>query len=134
MLVSTNRPTSGCTDNIHTLMVTSEAKETVDTVTKIGLLILAEIKREELATQMVVTGTGTENSQTYKQCTNDLWIYLGLQNLCFLKKWMFFLVDMWILVFNSGQNYLSIFLRSNDIDLNVLHNKIKLNNEVANFW
>ena len=53
-------------------MVTSEAKETVDTVTKIGLLILAEIKREELATQMVVTGTGTETSQTYKQCTNDL--------------------------------------------------------------
>ena len=67
-------------------MVTSEAKETVDTVTKIGLLILAEIKREELTTQMVVTGTGTETSQTYKHSTNDLWIYLGLQNLCFFKK------------------------------------------------
>ena len=74
MLVSTNRPTSGYTDNIHTLVVTSEAKETVDTVTKIGLLILAEIKREELTTQMVVTGiyTGTETSQTHKHCTNDL--------------------------------------------------------------
>ena len=36
-------------------MVTSETTETVDAVTKIGLLILAEIKREELTTQMVVT-------------------------------------------------------------------------------
>ena len=62
---------------------TSEITETVDAVTKTGLLILAEIRRGELITQMAVTGTGTETSRTCKQCTNDLWIYLGLQNLCF---------------------------------------------------
>ena len=40
---------------------------------------------------------------------------------------------MWTLVFDSGENDLSIFLRSNDDDLDVLHNEIKLNNEVASF-
>ena len=33
---------------------------------------MAEIRREELITQMAVTGTGTETSRTCKQCTNDL--------------------------------------------------------------
>ena len=65
-------------------IVTSEITETVDSITKIGLLIFAEIKRGELATQMAVTGTGTETS--CKNCTNDLWMYLGLQNFCFYKK------------------------------------------------
>ena len=41
-------------------IVTLEITETVDADTKIGLLVLAEIKRGELTTQMVVTGTGTE--------------------------------------------------------------------------
>ena len=36
------------------------------------LLILAGIKREELTTQMVVTGAGRETSQTCKHCVNDL--------------------------------------------------------------
>ena len=115
-------------------IVTSEITETVDAVNKTGLLILAEIRRGELITQMVVTGTGTETSQTCKQCTNDLWIYLGLQNLCFLKRWTISLVGMWMLVLDSGGNDLSIFIRSNDVDLDVLHDEIKLNNEVANFW
>ena len=53
-------------------MVTSEITETVDAVTKTGLLILAEIRRGELITQMAVTGTGTEALRTCKQCTNDL--------------------------------------------------------------
>ena len=92
-------------------IVTSEIAETVDAVNKTGLLILAEIRRGELITQMVVTGTGTETSQTCKQCTNDLWIYLGLQNLCFLKRWTISLVGMWMLVLDSGGNELSIFLR-----------------------
>ena len=48
---------------------------------------------------------------------------------------MFFKKDiMWMLVRNSGGNYLSIFIRLNDVDLDVLHNEIKLNNEVENFW
>ena len=115
-------------------IVTPEIIETVDPVTKTGLLILAEIRRGELTTQMTVTGTGTETSRTCKECTNDLWMYLGLQNLCFLKRWTIFLVGMWMLVFDSGGNDLSIFLRSNDADLDVLHDEIKLNNEVANFW
>ena len=115
-------------------IVTPEIIETVDPVTKTGLLILAEIRRGELTTQMTVTGTGTETSRTCKECTNDLWMYLGLQNLCFLKRWTIFLVGMWMLVFDSGGNDLSIFLRSNDVDLDVLHDEIKLNNEVANFW
>ena len=51
-------------------IVTSEI--TIDAVTKTGLLILAEIRRGELITQMAVTGTGTETSRTCKQCTNDL--------------------------------------------------------------
>ena len=66
--------------------VTSEITETVDAVTKTGLLTLAEIRREELTKQMAVTGTDTETSRTYKQCTNDFWIYLGLQKLSFLKR------------------------------------------------
>ena len=44
------------------------------------------MRRGKLITQMAVTGTGTEISQTCKQCTNDLWIYLVVQNVCFLKK------------------------------------------------
>ena len=51
----------------------------------------------------------------------------------FFKRWTISLVGMWMLVLDSGENELSIFLRSNDIDLNVLHNEIKLDNEVANF-
>ena len=48
---------------------------------------------------------------------------------------MFFKKDiMWMLVRNSGGNDLSIFIRLNDVDLDVLHNEIKLNNEVENFW
>ena len=39
-----------------------------------------------------------------------------------------------MLVRNSGGNDLSIFIRLNDVDLDVLHNEIKLNNEVENFW
>ena len=53
-------------------IVTSEITKTVDAVTKTGLLILAEIRRGKLITQMAVTGTGTETSQTCKQCTNGL--------------------------------------------------------------
>ena len=116
-------------------IVTSEITATIDAVTKIGLLILAEIKREELTTQMAVTCTGTETSSTCKHYTNDFWIYLGLQNFRFLKKWTFFLVEMWMLVFDSGGNDLLIFLRSNDVDLHdEWHDEIKLNNEVASFW
>ena len=66
-------------------IVTSEITETVDAVTKTGLLILAEIRRGELITQMAVTGRGTETSQTCKQCTKDSSIYLGLSNLFFKK-------------------------------------------------
>ena len=40
---------------------------------------------------------------------------------------------MWMLVFDSGGNYLLIFLRSNDADLDVLHDQIKLNSEVESF-
>ena len=40
---------------------------------------------------------------------------------------------MWMFFFDSGGNDLSIFLRSNDIDLDVLHDEIKLNNEVVDF-
>ena len=45
-------------------IVTSEIREPVDTLTKIDSLILAEIRRGELITQMAVTGTGTETSWT----------------------------------------------------------------------
>ena len=38
-----------------------------------------------------------------------------------------------MLVFDSGGNDLSIFLRLNDVDLDVLHDEIKLNSEVAIF-
>ena len=40
--------------------VTSEITDTVEAETKIGLLILDEIKRGELTKQMAVTGTDTE--------------------------------------------------------------------------
>ena len=40
---------------------------------------------------------------------------------------------MWTLVFDSGGNDLSIFLKSNDVDLGMLQDETKLNNEVANF-
>ena len=83
---------------------------------------------------MAVIGTGTETSRTCKQCTNDFWIYWGFQNVCFLKRWTISLVGMWMLVLDSGANELLIFLRSNDVDLNMLHDEIKLDNEVANFW
>ena len=112
-------------------IATSAITETVDALTKTGLLILAEIRKGELITQIAVTGLGTETSRTCKQCTNDLWIYLSLQNLCFLKRWTNFFVGMWMLVLYSGGNDLSIFLRSNGVDLDVLHGEIKLNNEVA---
>ena len=75
---------------------------------------MAEIRRGGLTTQMAVTGTGTETSRTCKQCRNDLWIYWGLQNVCFLKKWTISLVRMWMLVLDSGGNELSIFLESNN--------------------
>ena len=52
---------------------------------------------------------------------------------CFLKKWTIFLVGMWMLVFDSRRNDLSIFLRSNDTDLDVLPDEIKFNNEVEKF-
>ena len=38
-----------------------------------------------------------------------------------------------MLVFDSGGNDLSNFLRLNDVDLDVLHDEIKLNSEVAIF-
>ena len=47
-------------------ITTSEITETVDAVTKTGLIILAEIRRGELVTQIAVTGTGTETSRTCK--------------------------------------------------------------------
>ena len=52
-------------------VVTSETVETVNEKTKTGLLILAEIKRGELTTQMAITGTGAETLRTCKHCTND---------------------------------------------------------------
>ena len=51
----------------------------------------------------------------------------------FLKRWTISLVGMWMLVLDSGGNDLSIFLRLNDVDLDVLHDEIKLDNEAANF-
>ena len=53
-------------------IVTSEITETIDAVTKTGLLILVEIRRGVLISQLAVTGTGTETSRTCKQCTDDL--------------------------------------------------------------
>ena len=41
-------------------LITSKITETVDAVTKTSLLILAEIRRTELITQMAATGTSTE--------------------------------------------------------------------------
>ena len=40
---------------------------------------------------------------------------------------------MWMLVFDSGGNYSLIFLRPNDVDLDVLHDQMKLNSEVKSF-
>ena len=71
-LVLLTDPQAGTLVTFTLRIVTSEITETVDTVTKSGLLILAEIRRGELITQMAVTGTGTETSRTCKQCTNDL--------------------------------------------------------------
>ena len=71
-LVFTDTPTNGTLVTFTFCTVVSEITETVDAVTKTGLLILAEIRRGELITQMAVTGTGTETSRTCKQCTNDL--------------------------------------------------------------
>ena len=45
----------------------SEITETVEAETKIGLLMLAEIKSVELTTQMAVTSTGRKTSRTCKQ-------------------------------------------------------------------
>ena len=56
-------------------------------------------------------------SEITESCTNDLGIYIGLQNLCFLKRWTISLIGMWMLVLDSGGNDLSVFLRSNDADL-----------------
>ena len=56
-------------------------------------------------------------SEITESCTNDLGIYIGLQNLCFLKRWTISLIGMWMLVLDSGGNDLSVFLRSNDTDL-----------------
>ena len=111
-------------------IATSAITETVDALTKTGLLILAEIRKGELITQIAVTGLGTETSRTCKQCTNDL---LKLTKLVFFKRWTNFFVGMWMLVLYSGGNDFSIFLRSNSVDLDVLHTEIELNNEVANF-
>ena len=115
-------------------VVTSEITEIVDAEAEIGLLILTGTKRRELTTQMTVTGTGTETLRTWKHWTNDLWIDLGLQNLCFFKKWTFFLVEILMLVFDSGGNDFSIFFSWNGVDLDVSHDEVKLNNEVENFW
>ena len=57
---------------------------------------------------------------------------LRLTKLVLLKRWTVFLVGMWMLVFDSGGNDLSIFLRSNNVDIDVLQDEIKLNNEVGN--
>ena len=133
-LVYTDTPTNITLVTFTLCIVTSEIAETVDAVTKTGWLILTEIRRRGLITQMAVIGTGTETSQTCKQCTNDFWIYWGFQNVCFLKRWTISFVGMWMLILDSGANELSIFLRSNDVDLNMLHDEIKLDNEVANFW
>ena len=46
---------------------------------------------------------------------------------------MVFSVGIWMLVLDSGGNDLSTFLRLNDVGLDLLHDEIKLNNEVANF-
>ena len=45
---------------------------------------------------------------------------------------MLFLLEMWMLFFDSRENNF-IFLRSNDVELDVLHDEIKLNSEVASF-
>ena len=59
--------------------------------------------------------------------------YTQAYKTCFLTRWAFFLVGMWMFVFNRGENDLSSFLRWNDVDLDVLHDDIKLNSKVANF-
>ena len=38
---------------------------------------------------------------------------------------MISLVGMWMLVLDTGGNDLSIFIRSNDVELDVLHNEKK---------
>ena len=39
-----------------------------------------------------------------------------------------------MLVFDSGENNFLICFGSSDVDLDVSHDEIKLNNEVVNFW
>ena len=58
----------------------SEITETVDAETKIGLLILTEIKSVKETTQMAVTSTGRKTSRTCKQ----------LMDIIRLTKLMFF--------------------------------------------
>ena len=42
---------------------------------------------------------------------------------------------MWMLVSNSERNNFLIFLRSNDVDFDVLYNKTELNNEcIFRMW
>ena len=53
-------------------LVKSEMTELVDVETKINLLILTELKRDEPTTQMAVTVTSIATSRTCKQCANDL--------------------------------------------------------------
>ena len=84
-LVLLTDPQTGTLVTFTLCIVTSEITETVDAVNKTGSLILAEIRRGELITQMAVIGRGTETSQTCKQCTKDSSIYLGLPNLFFKK-------------------------------------------------
>ena len=51
---------------------------------------------------------------------------LRLTKLVLFKKMDVLLVGMWMLAFDSGGNDLLIFLRSSDVDLDVLHdNKIE---------
>ena len=47
--------------------------------------------------------------------------YKQTYKLVLLKKMEIFWFRMWMLVFDSGGNYLLIFLRPNDADLDVLH-------------
>ena len=51
----------------------------------------------------------------------------------FLKRWTISLVGMWMLVLDSGGNDLSIFLRSNDVDLDVFHDETKSDNDNNQF-
>lgn len=67
---STIRPTHRYTGNIYILI--SHITGFVDSETNMCLLMLAEIKRRELTTEIAVTGTVA--SRTCKQCKSNLWI------------------------------------------------------------